>query len=96
YFEFFSLALALAFGAMFGDLVGSFVKRRFNFKRGESFPVLDQISFLVFAIAIASLTPAFWKLFSIVEIAIAFIITPPLHVVVNFMAFKLKLKEVPW
>ncbi|MEM3927815.1 MAG: CDP-2,3-bis-(O-geranylgeranyl)-sn-glycerol synthase [Archaeoglobaceae archaeon] len=96
YFEFFTLALALAFGAMFGDLVGSFVKRRFNFKRGESFPVLDQISFLVFAIAIASLTPAFWKLFSIVEIVIAFIITPPLHVVVNFMAFKLKLKEVPW
>lgn len=96
YFDFLLLTFALAFGSMFGDAVGSFVKRRFNFNRGESFPFLDQLTFLVFAIAIASFTPAFSKLFTLPEVVIAFIITPLLHFAVNMIAFKLKLKEVPW
>lgn len=96
YYDFFLLTFALAFGAMLGDLLGSFIKRRFNFKRGDSFPILDQLSFLVVAIAVSSLTPAFWKFFGVTEILIAFIITPILHVAVNAIAFKLKIKEVPW
>lgn len=96
YLDFFLLTSALALGAMLGDLVGSFVKRRLNFKHGESFPVVDQLSFLVFAILIASFTPVFWKIFTVFEIITAFIITPLLHLAVNVIAFKLKLKEVPW
>lgn len=34
----------IGFGVLFGDLVGSFIKRRFDFKPGESFYVLDQIN----------------------------------------------------
>jgi len=42
-------AFFLSFGALTGDLVGSFLKRRINLKRGAPFPIMDQIGFLVFA-----------------------------------------------
>jgi len=96
YRDFIILVTALSFGAMFGDLFGSFIKRRLNFERGRSFPVLDQLTFLIFSLAFASLTNAFWFLFTSLDILIGILITPVLHVLVNFLAFKLKLKEVPW
>ncbi|MCX7999232.1 MAG: CDP-2,3-bis-(O-geranylgeranyl)-sn-glycerol synthase [Leptospiraceae bacterium] len=96
YNEFLYLVLALAFGSMIGDAVGSFVKRRFGFERGRSFPIIDQLTFLLFAIAFASLTKGFWELFGTIEIGIAIVITPILHLSVNFIAYKMKLKEVPW
>ncbi|MEM2726930.1 MAG: CDP-2,3-bis-(O-geranylgeranyl)-sn-glycerol synthase [Archaeoglobaceae archaeon] len=96
YNEFLYLVLAFTFGSMLGDSVGSFVKRRLGFERGRSFPIVDQLTFLIFAMAFASLTKAFWELFGTLEIAIAIIITPVLHLLVNFLAYKMKLKEVPW
>lgn len=96
YTEFLYLVLAFSFGSMIGDAVGSFVKRRLGFERGRSFPIVDQLTFLFFAIAFASLTEAFWELFGTIEIAIAIAITPMLHLFVNFLAYKMKLKEVPW
>lgn len=96
YSEFLFLVLAFTFGSMTGDALGSFLKRRLGFERGSSLPIVDQLTFLLFAMAFASLTSAFWELFGIVEIAIAIIITPALHVFVNLLAYKMKLKEVPW
>ncbi|MCS7119453.1 MAG: CDP-2,3-bis-(O-geranylgeranyl)-sn-glycerol synthase [Archaeoglobaceae archaeon] len=96
YFEFLVFILTLTFGAMIGDLFGSFIKRRLNIDRGKSFPILDQLMFLVVAIIISSFTTAFWKLFTLLEILIALLITPLLHLSVNVLAFKLRLKEVPW
>ena len=40
----FIFGFLIGFGVLFGDLIGSFIKRRFNFKSGESFYVLDQIN----------------------------------------------------
>jgi CDP-2,3-bis-(O-geranylgeranyl)-sn-glycerol synthase len=37
------LGLWVALGAMFGDLVASFIKRRLGLRSGESAPVLDQL-----------------------------------------------------
>ncbi len=96
YRDFIILVTALSCGAMFGDLLGSFIKRRLNFERGRSFPVVDQLTFLLFSLAFASLTNAFWFLFTSLDILIGILITPVLHVLVNFLAFKLNLKEVPW
>lgn len=96
YNEFLYLVLAFSFGSMIGDAVGSFVKRRFGFERGRSFPIIDQLTFLLFAMAFASLTKGFWELFGTIEIGIAIVITPILHLSVNFIAYKMKLKEVPW
>lgn len=96
YNEFFYLVLALAFGSMLGDSMGSFFKRRLGFERGSSLPLVDQITFLFFALAFASLTKAFWELFGTVELIFAVLITPILHLGVNLIAYKMKLKDVPW
>lgn len=39
-----SFGFLVGFSVLFGDLIGSFIKRRFNFKPGEHFFVLDQIN----------------------------------------------------
>ncbi len=96
YDQFLQLAFLLAFGAMVGDALGSFIKRRFGVKRGKCFPVLDQLTFLLVAYAFASLSPAFSTLFTMKILIIGIVITPVLHLVVNVIAYVLKLKEVPW
>lgn len=96
YDQFARLVFLLAFGAMVGDSLGSFVKRRFGVERGRCFPILDQLTFLLVAYAFASFSPAFNVLFTTEIIIIGIVITPLLHIAVNFVAYILKLKEVPW
>lgn len=47
------LAFLLSFGALIGDLVGSFIKRRANLPRGYPAIGLDQLGFLISALAFA-------------------------------------------
>lgn len=96
YFEFLTLVFLLSFGAMSGDCVGSFIKRRAGYERGARFLVIDQITFLIVALAIAGIYSPFWKLFSVEIILTAIVITPALHLGVNYIAYKLRLKDVPW
>jgi CDP-2,3-bis-(O-geranylgeranyl)-sn-glycerol synthase len=81
-------------GALLGDLTGAFLKRRLNIEPGGLLPIVDQVDFVVGAILftlplrIASLSA---------EVAIAMlIVTPPIHLLTNFGAYKLKLKSNPW
>jgi CDP-2,3-bis-(O-geranylgeranyl)-sn-glycerol synthase len=79
-------------GALLGDLTGAFVKRRLNIPPGGLLPVVDQVDFVVGAI-LFSLPLAIISL----ELAVAMlIITPPIHLLTNFAAYKLKLKSNPW
>ncbi len=96
YVEFFRLTFLLAFGAMVGDSLGSFIKRRFGVERGRCFPVLDQLTFLIVAYAFASISKAFHILFTPEIIVIGIVVTPLLHLAVNVLAYLLNLKEVPW
>ncbi len=96
YEEFITITFLLALGSMFGDSFGSFIKRRFGVERGKCFPVLDQLTFLIFAYAFAMRAEGFWKLFTVKILLIGIVITPVLHVTVNVIAYVLKLKEVPW
>lgn len=83
----------LSLGALLGDIIGSFIKRRIGIKRGDMFPLLDQLLFLVVSITLYSLLmkppPLAWVVYLL-------IITPWLHLLTNYLAFKLGLKEVPW
>jgi CDP-2,3-bis-(O-geranylgeranyl)-sn-glycerol synthase len=81
---------------MFGDIIGSFIKRRAGFERGTSVPLLDQMDFLVFALLLASFSGVFSVLFTPHVIIAGFITTPLLHILTNFIAYKLGLKNVPW
>ncbi|MBR9678630.1 MAG: CDP-2,3-bis-(O-geranylgeranyl)-sn-glycerol synthase [Nanoarchaeota archaeon] len=86
------LGFALSLGTMIGDLIGSFLKRRLEVERGKSNWLLDQETFIVFALTLASiLEPISW------EYWLAFLaITPPIHRLANIIANRLKLKSVPF
>jgi CDP-2,3-bis-(O-geranylgeranyl)-sn-glycerol synthase len=87
------VAIILTIGANFGDLFGSFIKRRIDFKSGKSFPILDQYGFFLFAILFAL---PLGHLPTLVGIVFLVILTGIAHVLTNKGANKLKLKEVPW
>ena len=79
-------------GALLGDLTGAFLKRRLDIAPGGLLPVVDQVDFVVGAI-VFTLPLAIISL----ELAVAMlIITPPIHLLTNFAAYKLKLKSNPW
>ena len=79
-------------GALVGDLLGSFAKRRIGISPGGLFPIVDQIDFvigaLLFSIPLSILT---WELALVV-----ILITPPIHLLTNYVAFKMRLKKHPW
>ena len=79
-------------GALLGDLAAAFLKRRLGIAPGGLFPVVDQVDFVVGALLFSlPLAIVSW------ELAIAvLIITPPIHLVTNFVAYKLGLKKNPW
>ncbi|MGC9103463.1 MAG: CDP-2,3-bis-(O-geranylgeranyl)-sn-glycerol synthase [Candidatus Methanodesulfokora sp.] len=78
----------LSTGAMIGDLVGSFIKRRLNIPPGGNAILLDHEGFLVFSILFC-----FWyDPLSAEQIIFLIIITPILYEMTNFIARKLNLK----
>lgn len=86
------LGLALSSGALFGDLVKSFFKRRLGIERGKLWFPFDQIDFILGAFLFAS----FIIRINFIYLVILLIITPLLHLATNFIGFKLKLKKEPW
>ena len=93
-------ALLIPLGALLGDLTGAFIKRRIDIAPGGLLPVVDQVDFVVGAVVFSlplALTgwqlgvTAFWQ----VALA-ALLITPPIHLFTNFLAYKMKLKKHPW
>lgn len=86
-------AFLLSFGAMAGDVVGSFTKRRLRFASGKPF-IIDSLTFYLFAIIFAyPMLPTF---FGFSAFFFLLILTMALHPLSNLVACKLKLKEVPW
>lgn len=86
------LGFLLALGALFGDLLGSFIKRRLGLKRGDAAPGLDQLGFVLVALLLASLvTLPRWEV-----ILTILIITPPIHLITNFVGYKLGFKSRPY
>ena len=79
-------------GALLGDLAAAFLKRRLGIAPGGLFPVVDQVDFVVGALLFSlPLAIVSWELAVTV-----LIITPPIHLVTNFVAYKLGLKKNPW
>lgn len=86
------LCLALSSGALIGDLVGAFVKRRLGLSRGRPAPGLDQLDFVVGALLLSSLVTEVSPMVA----TIILLITPPTHVATNRFAYMLKIKDTPW
>lgn len=82
----------LSIGAIVGDLIGSFLKRRFGLQSGSPVWLLDQLDFLAGGLVFGSL------LFvpTLSQIGVMVIVTLLIHRLANWIAFKTNLKEVPW
>lgn len=94
----FVLAYAMGFGALAGDALESFVKRRTGRDRGERWFPFDQLDFIVGGLVFAFLVgPAhFLALFTWPRLLVILLLTPALHLLVNWLGYKLGLKDVPW
>ena len=84
------IGFLLGFGALLGDAIGSFLKRRLGIERGKATPILDQLDFIVVAILLVSLFVKINWFFIITVILLTFII----HQIANIGAYLLGLKEV--
>lgn len=84
---------ASSIGALLGDIIGSFVKRRMGIPRGGKAIGLDQLDFYIGANAllVATMFNISAQLF-IVGLVIVMI----LHIATNRVAYILGLKNVPW
>ncbi len=84
----------LAIGAMVGDCLGSFVKRRLGIESGRPAPILDQLTFLLFALLFAYLGGVYS--ITLGQTVFLVIVTPLLHLATNALAYIARLKSVPW
>ena len=84
---------AAAFGALVGDVLGSFVKRRMGIERGAPAPLLDQLDFYFGAVAATLILGHSWTLKVFMASGIIVLL---LHVGANRLAYRLGLKSVPW
>ena len=82
----------LSSGALLGDLGGDFIKRRFDLSPGTTFPVLDQLDFVIGDLIIEHI------IFPVnIEIAYyVFFLTPLAHIVTNVFAYFIGVKSIPW
>lgn len=90
--------ILLATGALLGDLVKSFFKRRLGKGRGTKWPLADQYDLVAGAFLLLLAGDPAW-LFTQVTLTvfiIILIITPVLHRVTNIIGYILRIKEVPW
>ena len=86
------LGFVIGFGAMVGDLGGSFIKRRLGIPRGRPAPLLDQLDFIIGMFIFLSFVIAVkWE-----WVVILVIITPVIHLAANGIAYLAKIKSVPY
>ena len=84
------IGFLLGFGALVGDAVGSFLKRRLGIGRGKPAPILDQLDFIIFAIIFVSPIVELNLIFVVMALALTLII----HLIANGGAYLLGLKDV--
>lgn len=88
------LGLALAAGALAGDIVGAFFKRRLGMARGTPFFPVDQLDFVAGAV-LASLPFGIFG-WTPTELALLCLIAVPLHRLAGIIGHRIKVKREPW
>jgi CDP-2,3-bis-(O-geranylgeranyl)-sn-glycerol synthase len=88
----FAYAALFGFGALIGDSVKSFFKRRLRVKPGRPFFPFDQLDFIL-GVWVGSVLflDVSWEVF-----AILLIVTPLLHFLANLIGYLVGLKKVWW
>jgi CDP-2,3-bis-(O-geranylgeranyl)-sn-glycerol synthase len=87
-----TLGFLLAFGAVFGDMVESFVKRQMNITPGAKFIPWDQIDHPLMGMLLALFVVDLSWMFFLTGLAITFF----LHVLINFISYGIKMRDTLW
>lgn len=86
------VGILLTLGALLGDIVGSFLKRRAGLKRGRPVPILDQLEFIGGALLLGSIVfKPTWEI-----VTVLLICTPFIHLGTNFVGYKMGFKKEPY
>ncbi len=86
------LAFVLSSGAISGDIIGSFLKRRLGIESGRPLFPVDQLDFLLFSLLLAS----FIASISMWVALILIILTPLIHKTANIIGYLIGVKKNPW
>jgi CDP-2,3-bis-(O-geranylgeranyl)-sn-glycerol synthase len=90
----------LSFGALLGDIIKSFFKRRLGYERGAKFPLVDQLDFVAGAWILTYVFDPIWfsdNFLSAPWIMVTVVVfTPLLHRLTNIIGYYIKLKKEPW
>lgn len=88
----------LAAGALLGDMIKSFVKRRLNKNRGDEWLIADQYDLVAGAFLLLVIFDWGWVAANITPLILIWILvlTPVLHRLVNIIGYIMGVKEVPW
>jgi len=85
---------------MAGDIVASFLKRRTGRERGRPLPVVDQLDFVVGAIALTAAGASGWFAEVFLRpptvVGVVVVVTPALHLGTNLLAYRLGLNSEPY
>lgn len=83
------LGFIMGFGALFGDLLSSFFKRRLDIAPGKPWVPVDQVDWSVVAIALSALyIDITWK-----DAITAFVLSFVFHPCFNYLAYILRIKK---
>lgn len=86
------LGFLMGFGALFGDAIKSFFKRRLDIKPGHKFIPFDQIDFIVGALVFAMLLVDVTLKIFLTSLFLSII----LLIIVNHTAFYMKIRREKW
>lgn len=92
YSNWFILGFLFGFGALFGDLIKSFIKRRLYIKPGERFVPWDQLDFVFGALIFVSFVVDLTFKMLLMIIVISFVG----HILVNHSAYYLGIRKEKW
>lgn len=92
YQQWFLLGLLMGAGAMLGDLVKSFFKRRIGIKPGERWLGFDQLDYVIGALLFTSII----YVPSLIVILAILLISFLGNIIVNHIAYWLKIRKVKW
>jgi CDP-2,3-bis-(O-geranylgeranyl)-sn-glycerol synthase len=96
------IAILIPLGALLGDLLGSFIKRRRGLGRGDKIAFLDIYDLIigVFILLLVFQFNWFYETFlegiRLIALLTVLILTPLLHRFTNIIGYKLGKKKEPW
>lgn len=88
----FFIGFALSFGALLGDIIKSFFKRRLGIASGKLWFPFDQLDFVIGSLLFVQIS----YIPPLLHLSIIVLITPMLHFLTNVIAYFLGLKKVWW